>query len=591
MRIAYVDINKFRGISSARIYLNGHSVIIGDNNAGKSTILEAIDLVLGPDRLSKTPVIDEHDFYNGIYFTGDDENPKIEIELLIIDLEPSQISRFKNNLEFWDCSAKQILQPGSINEVDNSYVKEALRLKFIGSYNQDDDDFEGQTYFCSPLKDEGQLTKFGKSDKRECGFLYLRALRTGARALSLERGSLLDIILKIKELKPKMWEHVLNQLRVTTVATEPSLGIQDILLGVQEALKEFVPSDWGSEPQLRVSDLTREHLRKTLTVFMSTGEGSYHAPFQHQGTGTINTMVLALLTMIAELKKNVIFAMEEPEIAIPPYTQKRIVDSIRRKSTQAIFTSHSPFVLEEFSPSQIILVQRNKDGQVGSHEVKFPSTIKAKNYSSEFRMRFAEALLAKRVLLTEGSTEASSYLASARRLNELAPTKFKSLEALGVAVFDVMSETSIHSFGEYFTSLGKTVFAVFDKQEKISLEKINKSVPYAFESKYKGFEDLLLEETDIEVLKNCYLRLIKDNEWPTHLNNRKASNPEEISLVKDALREYLKWSKGSMGAAEIIGSCELENHVPKTVRDVLEEVQVIIETGSKSALKSSNETI
>lgn len=46
---------------------------------------------------------------------------------------------------------------------------------------------------------------------------------------------------------------------------------------------------------------------------------------QHQGTGTINTLVLALLSLIADLKQNVIFAMEEPEIAIPPHTQKRII--------------------------------------------------------------------------------------------------------------------------------------------------------------------------------------------------------------------------------------------------------------------------
>ena len=41
------------------------------------------------------------------------------------------------------------------------------------------------------------LKLFRKKDKRNCGFLYLRTLRTGSRALSLERGSLLDIILQM----------------------------------------------------------------------------------------------------------------------------------------------------------------------------------------------------------------------------------------------------------------------------------------------------------------------------------------------------------------------------------------------------------
>ena len=121
---------------------------------------------------------------------------------------------------------------------------------------------------------------------------------------------------------------------------------------------------------MRVSDLTRDMLRRTLTVFMGTGakrpDGSvYSAPYQHQGTGTINTLVLALLSIIAELKQSVIFAMEEPEIALPPHTQKRIINSLRQKSAQAIFTSHSPYVLEEFEPAQVVVLKRTAGVMTG----------------------------------------------------------------------------------------------------------------------------------------------------------------------------------------------------------------------------------
>jgi putative ATP-dependent endonuclease of OLD family len=44
-----------------------HAVLIGDNNTGKTTLLESLDLALGPDRLNRTPPIDEHDFYEGRY--------------------------------------------------------------------------------------------------------------------------------------------------------------------------------------------------------------------------------------------------------------------------------------------------------------------------------------------------------------------------------------------------------------------------------------------------------------------------------------------------------------------------------------------
>ncbi|WP_413770422.1 ATP-dependent nuclease, partial [Vibrio vulnificus] len=75
-------------------------------------------------------------------------------------------------------------------------------------------------------------------------------------------------------------------------------------------------------------------------------------PFQHVGTGTLNTLVLALLSFIAEVKKdNVIFAMEEPEIALPPHTQRRISKYLLEETTQCFVTSHSPYVIERFDPS------------------------------------------------------------------------------------------------------------------------------------------------------------------------------------------------------------------------------------------------
>ena len=61
MRIVKLKVDNFRGIENCEIIFSGHTVLVGDNNTGKSTILEAIDLVLGPERLSRYPIIDEHE--------------------------------------------------------------------------------------------------------------------------------------------------------------------------------------------------------------------------------------------------------------------------------------------------------------------------------------------------------------------------------------------------------------------------------------------------------------------------------------------------------------------------------------------------
>jgi putative ATP-dependent endonuclease of OLD family len=358
MRIAQITIQNFRGVKYAKLLLPRQAVLLGDNNAGKSTVLEAIDLVLGPERLHRPSPIDEHDFYAGEYLGQDKAPITIAIELVVVELSEEQLMHFFNNLEYWNTETNTLLDSPPPEATDGPNIAEALRLGFRGKYDPEEDNFICETFFVSPHCEEGKSDPFKIRDKRICGFLFLRTLRTGSRALSLERGSLLDVILQLRDLRSNMWEDFLSELRQIDIAENESFGISPVLNDLQASLQAFVPSDGGENPNIRVSELTREHLRKTLAVFIGTGaytsnNNEYLAPFGHQGTGTINTLVLALLAMIAEEKQNVIFAMEEPEIALPPHVQRRIVDSIRSRSAQALFTSHSPYILDEFSPENL----------------------------------------------------------------------------------------------------------------------------------------------------------------------------------------------------------------------------------------------
>ena len=103
--VAQVRIKNFRGIAEGKLTLPGHAVLIGDDNSGKSSVIEAIDLALGPDRTNRTAAIDEHDFYAGRYLELEGNAIPIEIEVMIVDLSPEQVRHFKGNLEFWDEAA------------------------------------------------------------------------------------------------------------------------------------------------------------------------------------------------------------------------------------------------------------------------------------------------------------------------------------------------------------------------------------------------------------------------------------------------------------------------------------------------------
>lgn len=595
MEIAKLDIQNFRGIKEANILINGHTVLVGDNNTGKSTILEAIDLVLGPERLSKSPIINEHDFYAGEYIGIDGSILKIEIEIIVTGLNDEQLRHFRNNIEWWSQNDNKLIDSPPAEIIDDPKVIEALRLKFEGFYDPDEDDFFGKTFFCSPPNEDESLSVFSKKDKRVCGFLFLRTLRTGTRALSLEKGTLLDIILRLRELRPQMWEDILTQLKDVTVASDPEIGISDILTSVQKSIKELIPSEWGSDPKLQVSNLTRDHLRKILTVFMTTGAhkntGQAHfSPYFYQGTGTINMLVLTLLSMIAELKQNVIFAMEEPEIAIPPYTQKRIINSIIEKSSQAIFTSHSPFVLEQFTPENILVLNRSEAGTLRGMPATYPPSIKPKAYKEEMKRRYCEALLARKVLITEGRSEYDAYPACARRLSDLNSIAYKPIETLGIAVLNAESESNIAPIGKYFSDLGKTVFAVFDKQEAAKLAEIEEHVHFPYEAREKGFEKIITEGVKPEFLKSYALKLVEENEWPPSLNHIKPETDDELSKIKDSMFEYLRSKKGEGAAADLLVNC-LEEECPEFLRNTLSSIKSEVEPDIPEERKSEEDPI
>lgn len=598
MQVTKLEIKNFRGIQTADISLTKHSVILGDNNTGKTTILEALDLVLGPDRLSRGTVIDEHDFYLGKYLpiipienpvnpndgtevveappappipasTVVDSSPKIVITTTVTDLSEDQIARFGNYIEFWNSSTKEIYSDPVPEGTDAANISSAVRVTFVGEYDEEEDDFIGSTYFTRTLIDDATPVQFTKKDKQFCGFLYLRSVRTGTRALSLEKGSLLDIILRLKEVRPRMWEETISKLNAIEVASNPDLGISEVLESINIALKKYVPKEWGVEPHLKVSNLTRENLRKVITAFIATGESEHAAPYYRQGTGTINMLVLAMLSQIAEGKQNVIFAMEEPETAIPPYAQKRIIHEVKSLSTQSIFTSHSPYVLEEFLLEDTLILSKSPDGVIKQHAIALPDNLKLKRYRQDFRTRFCEGLLSRRVLVAEGATEADSLPVVFRRLAELNPTEYSSLEALGICTVNADGEGNIPGIASLYKGLGKQVFSFCDKQSDENLAKIIAVSDFPYVHDQKGFEDYIIINSPVEALK----KYIDTLEWPTKLATD-FPNPKDNPL--EALRAFFKDTKGSWGIADFLAQCS-EEEIPEWLRRVCKHAKEICE--------------
>jgi len=242
--------------------------------------------------LGRFPVVDEHDFYLGNYYTdektvpigqdiADDEFARLDkvfsdentdtvaVLVTLIDLSNEQKTTFGGRCEYYSKADDKFLDKGDIENVDDATVTDCLRILFLGHYDAEADDFVGKTYYFKDLL-AGKADEVHKKQKQLIGFLYLRALRTGSRALSLERGSLLDIVLRAREIKPKMWEDVLLKLDEAKIPLKEDDEIGSVLSDVQNAINRYVPKEWGAAPKLKVSRMTREDLRRTIVAFIET---------------------------------------------------------------------------------------------------------------------------------------------------------------------------------------------------------------------------------------------------------------------------------------------------------------------------------
>jgi len=614
MRIRRLTIQNFRGVRSGAVDFLGHTLLVGGNNTGKSTVCEALDLVLGPERLYRRPVVSEHDFYNSQYLDENGTPVEIRIEAILVDLSEEAQRRFHNHLRRWDDAKGCFVdEDGAGPEAgDAAGTCWSLPVLFIGRYDPGEDDFVGNTFLAHPQgrveDDEEEETRFGaglrvftREHKRLCSFIFLRTLRTGSRALSLQRGSLLDTILRISGSSlDKMWEDTLERLRVLDPPIGSTGQLKQIQVQVQARMAQFISlASEGHATGFFASNLTREHLREVVRFFVASDRSNHLLPFQRMGSGAINVLVFALLTFIAELKEkhSVIFAMEEPEIALPPHTQRRVIRFILGEMGQAIVTSHSPYVIEQFEPEQIVILNRGDKGSFSGKPID-AKDIKSKTFKTE-RRQFAEAVLSRAVLVVEGSTEAAIFPVASTILEQVrGPKEYMHLDLAGVTVFNAGGDGSVPRYGPVFKALGKVTFALYDKPSSpLSESAVAQLSNYShhWESPYKGIENLLVEEIPPETLRR-FLESVKDRpDYPNH--HPKVTEAMGDTEIKDLAGKVLKDRKGEAHGygALLIAECRTEDELPVTIRAVLDKIQEVVAppalplegsaVGAKSAAK------
>ncbi len=560
--------------------------------------------MLGPERLFRRPVIDEYDFYAARYQEVEGILPEIRLEVVLTELSLEAQRRFRSHLRRWSAELTNFVDSSADAIAAADETEWCLPVVFLGRFDPDEDDFTGGTYFTHPEQVPDDLTEgsaslgaglksFTREDKRLCGFLYLRPNRTGNRALSFQRGSLIDTIVRLEsQTAGPLWEKALRDLDEVAVASDES-GFAKIRTKVRQRVDRFLSlTDDPGAIDLHVSELTREHLREVLRLFVSTQPGAHGVPFNRLSTGSLNLLVFALLTYIAELKGDnaVIFAMEEPEIALPPHAQRRLVEFVVKHMKQVIVTSHSPYVIEKFDPDHVVVLSRDEAGTLTSNNVVLPADFKLKRYRDN-RRQFAEAVLARAVLVVEGATEAAIFPAVADILDRDGTVNYQHLDLAGISVFDAGNDVSVPVFAPVFASMGKPVFGIHDAPKR-PLES-NVAAKTAEFSRYyviphPGVEKLLVTEIPVAVQRRFAASMASRSDYPQECGNLNGAESEDA--IRAHVQELLEHRKGSADgyARLLIAECTSRAELPSSIADFLLQIDADLRPAAPTPATSAD---
>ncbi len=374
MLIYHLSIKNFRGIRALDWHLNGRVLcLIGPNDSTKTTILDAIELVLLP-RYSTT--ITDADFYNG------DPTIPIVIEATVGDLPLELIvepEKFGLCLRGYD-KTKGILE----DPVDG--VERVLTVRFeIGK------DLEPAW---TVVKQGMPVPKhIGWQDRERLGVSRLG--NDVERHLTWARGSALTKLTAKNTTAAQTFAKVTREAK-KIVATSKMEELNAAAAAAKTSATLFGAGFDDLKPGL---DLTGFSLGTSVL-----GLHEDAVPVRLWGLGTKRLAALAIQQ--SGVGQNSILLVDELELGLEPHRIRLLLERLGmpngsdRKEGQVIFTTHSPTPVMALPVDQLRFV-RSVDGETRVEKV-LPEC--ANNLQGVTRTQ-AHAFLGRRLVVCEGATE------------------------------------------------------------------------------------------------------------------------------------------------------------------------------------------
>ena len=417
--IRHLVVTRFRGIE----YLEwcpepGANVILGGGDTGKSTILEAIALLLRPTGSTQ---LTDSDYWLCCLEEG------FEVEGTFSLPDAVGINQLQKMVLPWAWDGHQACVPDLEDDEESSDPVYVLRVRGTA-------DFE---VFHEIVQPDGTTHHLPVTLRRKIGQVWLGGDDSSDRDLRLVYGSALDRLLSDAALRARLRHRFSGEEIGEDLKGEGKENLERLETAFR---KNSLPQNLG----LGLTGGRRISLNSL--VGLTARKQDARLPVATWGTGT--QRLAAVQVAAASQSGAPITLVDELERGLEPYRQRTLVAELIARKAQCFMTTHSPTVLSAAKSSSMWYLDAT--GQIG--ELPQDSVTHA--------LRDPEAFLSRLTVVAEGSTEVGFVQNLLSRVVE------PSLGTVGVWVTDAGGNAPSLSLLEGLTKAGLCVGAFVDNEGK-----------------------------------------------------------------------------------------------------------------------------
>ncbi|MGI2039194.1 ATP-dependent nuclease [Shewanella frigidimarina] len=398
-----IRISGFRGINNIELDLPRVAVLIGLNNAGKTSVVKAFQLALG----DYSRYLTEEDF-----FIGEDDNPideiLVDIRVVSIGIDGERTSLFED--EWIDFFGEKVQADALENQF--SAIRTICKADAIkGGYDVSRFSLENWPDFTDWRGIKVNQKKRIRSALQSLPYFSIDAQRDLHSELR-EKNSFVGKILsniKYNETDKDALEGIISDLNIEAVSkSEPLLKLKKHLEQLNQSFSNSGIAEITPFPK-KIRDLSKQ-----FTVHFGESDSSLFS-MEYHGMGTRSWASMLTVKAFTELTSekyeeeseayHPILAAEEPEAHLHPNAQRTLYKQLVESKGQVIITTHSPYVVALAEQSNLRALSNGASGVCVRQLSSDISLEDKRKLQREVIHSRGELLFSRALILSEGETE------------------------------------------------------------------------------------------------------------------------------------------------------------------------------------------